>query len=239
MPTNPSGSPAPALTSLSTPPQTSDIVNFDTRADTHVTEMQTMVTQLIAQLVWIYNTCVTCYNNTVESFNSATASAASATASAASASAAALSTSVSVWVTSTVYALYVVVISPTDLQNYRRSISSGAATTIDPASDTAGWKMINYIKPFVVKTANYTAVNGDRLMANTTGGSFTITLPASPAAGWRITIKDYLNTFATNKLTIASASDNIEGVLASMDITNKGQGVTLEYVDATVGWKAI
>lgn len=72
----------PAITALSTPPQTTDIANFDTRADTHVAEMQTMVPQLTAANVNVYNNSLIAYN----SATSATASDASAAVSAGNAS---------------------------------------------------------------------------------------------------------------------------------------------------------
>ena len=38
------------------------------------------------------------------------------------------------------------------------------------------------------KTSNYTAVNGDRIIADTSGGTFTVSLPATPTAGWYVVI---------------------------------------------------
>ena len=49
------------------------------------------------------------------------------------------------------------------------SIALGASGNIVAGTD---WQ--------AVKTANYTAVAGQGIFANTTGGAFTITLPASP-----------------------------------------------------------
>ena len=64
---------------------------------------------------------------------------------------------------------------------------------------------------FAVKTANYTAVNGDRLLCNTTAGTFIVTLPASPASGAMVTIFDVGN-FSTNPLTIARNASTIESI---------------------------
>ena len=65
---------------------------------------------------------------------------------------------------------------------------------------------------WVVKTSNYTAVNGDKIAANTTSGAFTITLPASPASGSNVTITDANRTWDTNNLTIARNGQTIEGL---------------------------
>lgn len=64
---------------------------------------------------------------------------------------------------------------------------------------------------FAVKTSNYTAINGDRLLCNTTAGTFIVTLPASPASGAMVTIFDVGN-FSTNPLTIARNASTIESV---------------------------
>jgi disulfide oxidoreductase YuzD len=64
---------------------------------------------------------------------------------------------------------------------------------------------------FATKSANYTAVDGDRLLCNTAGGTFTITLPATPATGATILIYDISN-FSTNPLTIARNASTIESV---------------------------
>ena len=64
---------------------------------------------------------------------------------------------------------------------------------------------------FRVKTSNYTASNRDQIIADTSGGSFTITLPASPTAGTSVTIYDNAS-WGTNNLTIARNGSTIEGV---------------------------
>lgn len=227
----------PLITALSTPPQTTDITNFDARADTHVLETQALVPELNTANLNVYNNALSAYNSATASAASSVTASSFADNSAASAAAAALSTGVAVWVSGSSYAQYVVVISPTDFQNYRR-ISAGAGVT-DPSLDPANWRIINYDKNWVVKTANYTAVNGERIMANTTAGAFIITLPASPGLGWKVSISDYKNMFGTNKLTIARNGSLIEGLAEDMDITSRGYARNLEYVDSTIGWKQV
>ena len=87
-----------------------------------------------------------------------------------------------------------------------------------------------------IKTANFTAVSGEGYFCNTTGGVFTVTLPASPSAGAIVAIKDYANTFDTNNLTIARNSSNIGGAAEDSTLSNEGIAVTLVYADATKGW---
>jgi hypothetical protein len=88
------------------------------------------------------------------------------------------------------------------------------------------------------KTANYTAVAGDRLECDTTGGAFTVTLPATPAAGDRVIIWDGGNSsttagFAGNTLTVARNGSTIAGEASDMTITTKGLAITFEYVNGT------
>ena len=49
-----------------------------------------------------------------------------------------------------------------------------------------------------VKTAGFVAVTGTGYFCNTTGGAFTVTLPASPSAGDVVGVSDYAKTFDTD-----------------------------------------
>ena len=87
-----------------------------------------------------------------------------------------------------------------------------------------------------IKTSGFTAVSGEGYFCNTTGGAFTVTLPASPSAGDIVSVKDYANTFDTNVLTLGRNSSNIGGVAEDGKISVEGIAVTLVYADATKGW---
>lgn len=87
-----------------------------------------------------------------------------------------------------------------------------------------------------VKTTNYTAVAGDAIMANTTSGAFTITLPASPAANDVVDIADYAGTFGTNNLTIGRNSSKIKSLAEDMTVSASNVKFRLTYIDSTVGW---
>ena len=80
------------------------------------------------------------------------------------------------------------------------------------------------------------AVTGVGYFADTTSAAFTITLPATPAAGAVIGIADYANTFATNNITVARNGSNIGGIAANATLSTNGLSVTFVYVDATQGW---
>ena len=86
----------------------------------------------------------------------------------------------------------------------------------------------------------YTAVNGDQLLIDTSGGGIgtpiTVTLPASPAVGNEVTFIDSGNAFGSNNLTIARNSQPILGTAANLTVSTNGAAFTLVYVNATRGW---
>ena len=90
-----------------------------------------------------------------------------------------------------------------------------------------------------IKTSTFTAANGEGYFANTSGGAFTMNLPAG-TAGNIVSVVDYTNTFQTNNLTIApNGSQKIGGTNASAALSTEGQSVTFVYVDDTEGWKNV
>ena len=86
------------------------------------------------------------------------------------------------------------------------------------------------------KTSDFTAANTEGYFVDTSGGAVTATLPSSPSAGSVVAFKDYTATFATNNLTIARNSSNIQGAANNSIISTNRASVVLVYVDATEGW---
>jgi hypothetical protein len=84
------------------------------------------------------------------------------------------------------------------------------------------------------KTANYTASTNDAIIADTSGGSWTLTLPASPSVNDFITIADGAN-WVTNNLTVNRNSSTIEGDAADL-IMNIG-GVSVDFVYDGSTWQ--
>jgi|ETNvirenome_2_60_1030617.scaffolds.fasta_scaffold07201_3 hypothetical protein len=90
-----------------------------------------------------------------------------------------------------------------------------------------------------IKTSDFTAVSGEGYFINTTSGEITMTLPSSPSAGDIVAIKDYANTFDTNKLTVNRNGSNIGGDALNPEVTTEGQALTLVFGDSTKGWQAV
>ena len=90
------------------------------------------------------------------------------------------------------------------------------------------------LNDWVVITSNYTANNRDRLIANTSNGSFTITLPDPPSLGDYIQITDG-DDWSTNYLYIDPQSSTIEGFSGVMNVNV--QGITIELINDNVTWQ--
>ena len=92
-----------------------------------------------------------------------------------------------------------------------------------------------------IKTATFTAVSGEGYFCDTSSGGFEVDLPAG-SAGAIVSVQDYKNTFDSNALTVdPNGSEKINGGAAGETITlsTEGQGLTLVYIDGTVGWRSV
>tara|TARA_R100001594_G_scaffold92474_2_gene126787 strand:- start:1355 stop:2779 length:1425 start_codon:yes stop_codon:yes gene_type:complete len=113
------------------------------------------------------------------------------------------------------------------------SLASGATQSGFGRTGTVDWQTGS------IKTATFTATNGEGYFCNTSGGAFTVNLPAG-SAGAIVSVVDYTNTFQTYSLTVSpNGSEKIGGVAADAVLNTEGQSVTFVYVDATEGWKNI
>jgi hypothetical protein len=112
------------------------------------------------------------------------------------------------------------------------SLGTGATQTGFGRTGTVDWQT-------TPKTATFTAANGEGYFANTSGGAFTMNLPAG-SAGAIVSVVDYTNTFQTNALTISpNGSEKIGGNAGVVVLNTEGQSVTFVYVDGTEGWKNV
>ena len=89
------------------------------------------------------------------------------------------------------------------------------------------------------KTTPFTAENGKGYFVNTTSGTVTVTLPASPSGGDIVAVKDYARTFGTNKVVVARNGSNMDGSAACTNLNVTGTSATLVFVDATKGWQFV
>lgn len=93
--------------------------------------------------------------------------------------------------------------------------------------------------PWVIKSSSYTAVNNDRIFVDTSGGTVTITLPASPTVGDPVRFLDYASTFDTNNLTIGRNGKKINNLNEDLVVSTEDSAIGLVFTGDTYGWKLI
>ena len=94
------------------------------------------------------------------------------------------------------------------------ALASGASQTGFGRTGTVDWQTAS------IKTATFTAANGEGYFANTAGGAFDMNLPAG-SAGAIVSVQDYNNTFDSNALTVKpNGTEKING-------GNGGSGVII------------
>ena len=91
----------------------------------------------------------------------------------------------------------------------------------------------------VTSSSGVTLANKQQCFANTSGGSFTVTLPGSPVKGDSVRIFDSHKTFDSNSLTIARNGNPIMGDAADLTITTEGAAFELVFFDGSQGWRII
>ena len=109
------------------------------------------------------------------------------------------------------------------------ALASGASQTGFGRTGTVDWIT-------TPKTATFTAVSGEGYFCNTSGGAFTVNLPAG-VAGAIVSVADYAATWQTNNLTVSpNGTDKIGSINSNVILNTEGQSVTFVFVDSTQGW---
>ena len=85
-------------------------------------------------------------------------------------------------------------------------------------------------------SSNITLSKWINYMVNTSAAR-TLTLPASPSSGDEIHIFDVTGTAATNKITVGSNSNKINGSVQDLEIDANNAAVVLIYTGSDYGWK--
>ena len=123
-----------------------------------------------------------------------------------------------------------------------RCIGSGV-TGVNPVTDGGtNWKLLSFPGSglWITKTGNYSISPFERVFADLTSGSFTITLPSPVFGTTRVWISDIGETMSsTNVLTIARGGNPIMGLGEDMTVEIPGAAFSLLAVSAAYGWKLV
>lgn len=114
------------------------------------------------------------------------------------------------------------------------TIPAQTATAITSASTSSLPNIVSWNT--TIQTGGFTAVANTGYFCNTTSAAFTVTLPATPSVGNKVTLIDYAGTFATNNLTVAGNGSNINSTTSNAILGTNRTGITFTYIDSTQGW---
>jgi len=112
------------------------------------------------------------------------------------------------------------------------ALAAGASQTGFGRQGTVNWST-------TIRSSNFTAVSGNGYFCDTTAGSFTVTLPASPSEGDIVAIKDWSSTAATNNILIGRNGQEIEGNTQDGAINVHGDAQTLVFSGTSRGWMVV
>jgi len=119
-------------------------------------------------------------------------------------------------------------------------IPSGATSNLAFNTANAAYAAANTAYAFTwdttVKASAFTASSNTGYIVNTTSGAVTVTLPASPTIGDKITLLDYAGTSGTNNIVIYANGRKMNGLTVNAAISTSRAALNLIYVDSTQGW---
>lgn len=103
---------------------------------------------------------------------------------------------------------------------------SSAFGSVSPPAAPLSW---------LLKIANYTAISGDKIATDTSGGIFTITLPLAPLTGDNVELIDATNSWETNNLVVARNGQSIGGSASNLNCDTPIRALLI-FVGGTTGW---
>ena len=118
---------------------------------------------------------------------------------------------------------------PTTQKSMVVSDGAGAGAAVVNANPTVAAGGLSY----VAKTANFTVSNLQGVLADTSAGAFTVTLPINPVVGDQVVIADAGGAFGTNNCIAGRNGSTIEGAAADLNLNINGVSVQFVYSGST------
>lgn len=117
---------------------------------------------------------------------------------------------------------------------------SNLASPVDQHDAVTKQFLETYTQPQLLNwknvTGNYTAQNNDGLLCDSSGQSFTITLPQNPAQNTILSIIDISGSLATNNVLISRNGSPIKGVSEDLSLDVPNKRIDFVYANSTLGW---
>ncbi len=112
-------------------------------------------------------------------------------------------------------------------------VDTGTGANKIPSRNASG-HIANLVGVWAVKTGAYNAASGDQIIADSSGGGFTVTLPASPATDDQIVVA----RIGASDVTIGRNGSTISGAAENLTLDSNYALVTL-VCTGTNAWRAI
>lgn len=99
------------------------------------------------------------------------------------------------------------------------------------------WEWIE--EPFTAISSNTNAVVTTFYLADTSGGTFTLTLPASPEDNDFVLVTDATSSFGSNSLTIGRNGKTIQGAASDLIVDLDNATIKLKYYSTGGDWRIV
>lgn len=127
-------------------------------------------------------------------------------------------------------------INTVDEKLYFKNSAGVVKVIASTAASTPGVTYIHTSSTTNILTTATTLTSNVPYECDTSGGVFTVTLPATPNVGDWLMITDHAGVFATNNLTVANNGSNIQSIAEALTLDLNNITVLIVYINSTKGW---
>lgn len=132
------------------------------------------------------------------------------------------------------------------LQPIIQFVGAGVSCTDDPTNDRTIVTFSAAVNPTSHVSTTTTLTTQTSIDADTSGGAFTLTMPAAPADGLVIRVSDAAAGWNTHNLTVSGNSGqtvenpgSLGSYASTQTLTIKGSSVDFQWIARISGWKVV